>query len=435
MKQVACALGLLFAMSAHAGIAAKVQRVPVEGVDLIVYPTAVKDVVTVRAALPAGDAFAGQGNLAVPTLTGMMLDRGTTRQDKYAIARQLDEVGASIGFQVDEQAVTVQAKSLKQDLPLLVGLIAEQLRQPAFDAAEFERARQQLIGSLQGEVENVGYRANEVFSRTTFPVGHPNRSASLDEWTAAARRATLTEVRAFHRAHYGPAHLTLVIVGDVDPPQARQAVARGFGGWHGGVDYRVADKTRPPGVAREETILLAEKTSVSMLLGQPTGLRYRDPDALALSVGTAILGSGFTGRLMATVRDKEGLTYGIGAGLSGDTFNDGSWRISATFAPQMLTRGIDSTRRELLRWWSEGVTEKELADRKQHLVGAFQVGLSTTDGLADALLTTVLRSYDLTWLDQYPDAVQALTRQQVNAAIRKHLDPSKMLLVTAGTLP
>ena len=76
-----------------------------------------------------------------------------------------------------------------------------------------------------------------------------------------------------------------------------------------------------------------------MILGQATGLRYRDPDALALRVGTAILGHGFTGRLMGTVRDREGLTYNIGAAVTEDSIADGAWDISASFAPALLEQG------------------------------------------------------------------------------------------------
>lgn len=431
-----CALALLlFAGLAQAGIAEQASRTRVAGVDLIVYPTAVKDVVTIRGALPAGEGLSADDNPAVPALVAMMLDRGTVRQDKYAVAAQLEDVGASIGFGVCGQALCIEAKSRSSDLPLVIELIAEQLRMPAFSAAEFERVRQQRIGSLENERDDVGYRAGEAFNRAAFPDGHPNRQPSLAENLAATRRATLGDLGSFHRRHYGPASLTLVLVGDVEATPAQRLVARAFEGWNGGGSYVSATRAPAPTGARDEAVHLEEKASVSVTLGQPTGLRYRDPDALALRMGTAILGSGFTGRLMASVRDREGLTYGIGAGVSGDTFNDGSWSISATFAPQMLARGIAATRRELAQWWREGVTAEELAFRKQQLVGSFQVGLATTQGLADALLQTTLCGYGLDWLDAYPARIEALTRDEVNAAIRKRLDPQKMILVRAGTLP
>src|SRR5690606_5614358 len=110
------------------GIAERVVREQAAGIDLLVYPTAVKDVVTVVGALPAGDAFAGQGNIAAPSLAAMMLDRGTTRQDKFAIAARLENAGASIAFAADTQTLDIRARMLRDDLPLVIGLIAEQLR-------------------------------------------------------------------------------------------------------------------------------------------------------------------------------------------------------------------------------------------------------------------------------------------------------------------
>lgn len=422
---------------ARQGIADRVTRERVAGVDVIAYPTSIKDVVTIAVTLPAGDAFADAGgsNLAAPTLTGMMLDRGTTRQDKFAIAEQLESVGAAISFSVDTQAVTIYARTLKPDLPLVIGLIAEQLRTPAFGAAEFRKAREQFIGMMKGISENVGARAAEVLTRSIFPSGHPNHTPTIAEYLKAAQAVTLEDVRDFHQRHYGPSHLMLVLVGDVDVAQVHEEVAKAFDGWSGGVDYLRPASPATAQDAKYERVLLAEKTSVAVLLGQATSLQYRDPDALALRVGTAILGSGITGRLMASVRDKEGLTYGIGAGIDHDTFTDGSWSISATFAPKLLDQGIASTRRELEDWWRDGVTEEELADRKPSLIGSYRVGLSTTTDIAIAIRQAVLRGYDVHWLDDYPEAVEALTLEQVNNAIRNHLNPKKMVLVEAGTLP
>jgi zinc protease len=172
-----------------------------------------------------------------------------------------------------------------------------------------------------------------------------------------------------------------------------------------------------------------------VLLGQSSGLRYSDPDNLALRVGTAILGHGFTGRLMAAVRDKEGLTYNIGASMGDDSIVDGVWEVSASFAPTLLGKGVESTRREVSKWWKDGITEQELALRKQGVIGGYFVSLSTTLGLAETIVANAQRGFDPSWLDAYPKAVRALTRDQVNAAIKAHINPNAMVLVEAGSVP
>jgi zinc protease len=430
-------LSALFCLthSLHADIAPNAVRTKINGIDVIAYPTGVKDVVTFKASLPAGDAFAGGGNVAIPTLTGMLLDQGTVKQDKFAIAEKLESAGATIEFNIGTEMAEVEAKCLKKDVPLVIGLIAEQLRTPALSAEEFEKAKKQFAGSLQRQLEEPGFRAGEAFTRAVYPAGHPNHNPSSDEMLAAIEAAKLEDVVAFHKKYYGPDHLTLVVVGDLDLPQIQAELGKAFAGWTGGVAIAPPAKAFPTDTAREQTVFMPDKTSVSVVLGQTSGLRYSDPDYQALRVATAIFGSGFTGRLMANVRDKEGLTYSIGSNLSHDTFSDGDWKIQASFAPALLEKGLASTKRQLASWYEAGVTPAEVEARKTNLIGTYKVGLATTDGMAGALLAAVHRGYELSWLDEYPNKLNSLTTEQVNAAIKKYLKPDTMVLIKAGTVP
>jgi zinc protease len=179
---------------------------------------------------------------------------------------------------------------------------------------------------------------------------------------------------------------------------------------------------------------MKDKASVSVVIGQPSGLRESDPDWLPLTVGTDVLGSGFISRLMGNVRDREGLTYGIGAKLDDDSYRPGVWFIQGTFAPSLLDKGIASTQRELMSWWKNGISADELAYRKTSIAGKFLIGLETTSGLANALLDCVESGFDLTHLDEFPAKVNALTLDEVNVAIKKYIDPSKLALIKAGTM-
>ncbi len=420
----------------HAGVADQVVRARVAGVDVVAYKTPVRDVVTFTGSLPAGDSFSPDSNLVIATLVGGMLDQGTTTRDKFAIAQALDAVGAELAFSVDETMVSFSGKCLRKDIPLVVGLLAEQLRSPAFSEVEFAKLKKQIAGRLQRALEQTGYRANLSFAATVFPPGHPNHEPSTEAFLAALKTATLDDLRAFHAKFYGPAALTLVAVGDIDPDALQAEVAKAFSGWSGGVPRPDYPRTAPlTDLDRDQTVFMSDKPNVSVILGQASGLRHSDPDALPLRVATAILGSGFTGRLMATVRDQEGLTYGIGARTGNDTFADGDWRISANFAPDLLEKGLASTRRELMSWYDQGVTAAEVERTKTNLAGSFQVGLATTNGLASTILATLHRGYPLSWIDEYPQKLNALTVEQVNTAIKRHLNPDTFVLIKAGTVP
>jgi zinc protease len=243
-------------------------------------------------------------------------------------------------------------------------------------------------------------------------------------------------LKAFHAAHYGPAGAHLVAVGDVDDAAIDAALGRAFADWKGGGPLPVVTKAAALSAARTERVNMPGKTSVSLVIGQPSGLRYTDRDYQALNFGTSVLGSGFfSARLLDIIRNREGLTYGIGANLGGDTFADGSWAIHATFAPELLEKGIASTVRELRRFCADGVTPEELATFKVTLTGSYKVALSTSGGLAGTILSAIQRGLGPEWVDEFPRRVEALTINDVNAAIRQFVNPDRMVTVMAGTLP
>lgn len=423
------------AASLQAQIAQKVIREKVAGIDLIAYPTGVQDVVTFRGSLPAGDSFAPETNVAIATLTGEMLDKGTTKHDKFAIAQALDNIGANIEFAVDGVMVEFRGKCLRKDLPLVMSLLAEQLRAPAFSEEEFAKLKKQIAGDLQRALESTDFRAGQAFAEMLFPKGHPNFTPPIRDFLAAVESANLAEVKAFHSGYYGQTRATLVVVGDLDVAVLKGEIAKVFEGWAGGKALPDFPKTKTAPARREETVAMADKPNVTVIVGQRSGLKYSDPDSLALRVATAVLGRGFTGRLMANVRDKEGLTYGISSRLGKDAFADGDWRIEANFAPELLEKGMASTRRQLESWYAQGVTAAELERVKSALIGTFKVSLATTDGLSNALLDAVHRGYDVTFLDEYSKRIAALTLPEVNAAIKKHLQPEKMTIIKAGDVP
>ena len=421
-------------LPAYAQMASHAERASVVSIDLVTYHTEVKNVVDIVGYLPAGEAMAGTGNAALPTLMGMMLDRGTRAEDQFAIAQQLEEVGAEISFNVGVQSLQFDAKCLAKDLPRVMRLLAAQLRSPAFRPAEFAKVKEQYTGMLQNASRSTEARARESLGRALYPPGHPNRRATIEDMLAAVKLATLKDVQAFHAKYYGPSHMAIVLVGDVSMSVASAEVSKDFAGWSGGEDFLRVTSATPSATPVEPVLVpIPAKTSVSVLLGQRTLLRYRDPDALALRVGTAIAGRGFTGRLTTNVRDKQGLTYDIGAGVADDNLADGMWLMDASFAPALLQRGVAAARSTLQTWWQEGVTEKELAACKQGLIGSYYVGLSTNAGVGRAIVNALQRGYALSWLDDYPHALQALTRDQVNAAITRRLNPATMVLIEAGT--
>ncbi|MDN5781005.1 MAG: insulinase family protein [Luteimonas sp.] len=426
---------LVLASSAHAGIAERAQRSSVAGVDVIVYPMDVPNVVTVLGTMPLGDAQqkARAGNAAVPRLASMLLQQGTKKHDKFQIAETLSGLGAEVELSAGSSDVDIYGHGLTRDLPTVVGLIAEQLREPAFTQVELDKAKVQLEAQLRDAADSADSRAYEAMMLAIFPASSANAPIAREDVLKAIPSATIEQVRQFHADYFGPAHMTLVFAGDVDAAKVAALVQKNFAGWRGGVDFARDSGDGTLAVVPPQSIAMADKATVSVFWGEQTGLRFSDADYLPLSIGVGVLGSGFTGRLMSAVRAREGLTYGISGRLVASDLANGGFMINTTFAPELLDKGVASTSRELQAWWKDGITEQELAARKKNLVGGYQVRLGSTIGMASALVAAVKRDVGLEWLDQYPQDIQATTVAEVNGAIKKYIDPARLVEVKAGT--
>jgi zinc protease len=323
---------------------------------------------------------------------------------------------------------------LRKDGQQVIHLIAEQLSKPRFDKDEFEKLRKQKLAQAQQMRDDTSTQASIAFRRAVYKAGHPQYRLTAEERMAALQKVTVAEIGAFHATNLGPDHCTMVVVGDIDTAAVQSDVASAFKDWKGGRPLPTLPTPNAIKESAELTTIVPGKPSVNVILGVSSGLRYADADYLPLEVATHILGRGFTSRLVGSVRDTEGLTYGIAAGLTGSGQLDQMWAVNATFAPSLLKQGLTSTRRELTKWYRDGITADELDYRKSSLAGAHRVSMATSRGLASMILNTVRRGLELTWIDEYPQKVAALSLEQTNSAIKKYLDPEKLVTVRAGTL-
>lgn len=397
--------------------------------------TAVADVVTLTGSLAAGSTLNPSGNSMVASVTAQMLDKGTTTRDKLAIATALENIGASVSFSGGTHALTFTARFLKKDLDLVLTLLADQLRNPAFDETEFARLKVQMTGGLRQQLDNTDAMASGALSRILYPKGHPNYTETVETRLKHLEALTIADLRAFHQRHYGPKSMVILAVGDVDSRTFQQAVTTQFRGWRGGVPIPKTSLRGTLVPARTDTVFMPDKTSVTYSIGIPLGIDSRHPDYLPLYIGAYILGGNFSARLMSTVRDQEGLTYGISSGIDGaNAFADGAFELDASFAPDMLGKGAESTMRQLSLWIHEGVTQEELDAKKSTIAGMFQVRLATTSGIAGTLLAYAQDGRGYRYVDQYVADINKVTLAQVNAAIRKYIRPENLVVVKAGTV-
>lgn len=408
---------------------------PVDGLELKTTNTPIKDVVTITGSILGGDMFSPATNKAVAELTADMLDEGTTRQNKFEISERLEAVGARLSFASDKYRVRFNARCLKEDIPLVIELLGEQLRSPAFNESDLENLKKRLVGNLQRAKENTRAQASGRFSRIIYPESHPNYSREIDDEIADVEKTSVADLQTYHKNSYGLGNMLVVAVGDVDNAILLKALQDAFGDWNQS-DLTIPVRTSSANDISSTTqyITMEDKTSVDMFLGVPIGIDRKHEDYYALMVGNYILGGNFAARLMQTVRDQMGLTYGIYSSIGGvGNGNDGYWSVWGTFAPNLLQEGKRATLDQINNW-VKGITIEELNAKKETIKGSYKVGLATTGGLAGQILMNTEKGYEDIMLDDYPNIINQLTLNKVNAAIQKYINPNSLITVAAGTI-
>ena len=401
---------------------------------LYILPTPVDSVVSWHGSFCTYPDFAGGQDL-LQDVTVSLLDKGTHFRDRFAVAEVLEDRGAELSFSGQGVRVKCRGRALWQDLDDVLEVMAEQLREPLFDPQEFKKAKAQAAASLQRSLEKTGSQAAAALSRCLYGSGHPNYSPDPRGELESLQKIDVDQVRDYHRRHFGANQFALVLVGDVDVPAVEKMVANYFGDWpehQGAAQFETGSLERP---ADRVDVPMQEKDSIDVRLGHGLGVLRQDDDYLPLYIANYILGGNFSARLMASVRDEMGLTYGIGSRLSGvHREHEGHWQIGVTLSKENLKKGTEATLDVVRRFVKEGATAEELEDKKTTITGSFKVGLATTGGLARTLLRNIERGFSPSYLDDLPDEVRSVDIDQLNAAVRRHFHPDRLHLARAGML-
>lgn len=358
------------------------------------------------------------------------LMRGTRRRSMQAIYESIESIGATLGFGSGKHKTTFHGKALAEDLGLILGLLAEVLREPAFPPDEVERLRSERLTSLAIRDQDTGAVAGLTFDRLAYP-GHPYAlpSDGTRESIAALPR---DELVAFHRRAYGPRGMVLAIVGAVRVDEALRLVDSALGDWSGPGNAPSAAPPAPRLVdGRRKDVRLEGKSQCDIVLGA-AGPPRTDPEYLSAALGNSILGRfGLYGRVGDAVRESAGLAYYAYSSLSGG-HGPGPWTISAGVNPANVERAIDLIRKELARFVSRRVSPEELEENQAHFIGRLPLQLESNEGVAAALVNVEQYGLGLDYYQTYPDRIAAITRDQILATAQRFLDPDRLAIAVAG---
>jgi zinc protease len=387
--------------------------------------------IVINGYLACGSLFDPPKKLGLAHYCALTLLRGTMKRNFQVIYDTMESLGASLGFGASVHNTSFAGRALAEDLPTLIDLLAESLRQPVFPAEHVERLRAQLMTGLAIRAQDTSEMASLSFDQVVFK-GHPYANPE-DGFPETIRAITRDDLQEFHRTHYGPRGMVIVIVGAIKPEEAVDQIRRSLGDW---VNPEQMDPPELPAIQPlantfRQHITIASKSQTDLVMGTQ-GPQRLSPDYLAASLGNNVLGQfGMMGRIGDVVREQAGLAYNASTSLNA-WIAAGSWEVSAGVNPSNLNRAIDLILAELRRFIREPVSEEELQDSQANFIGRLPLSLESNSGVANALLNLERFQLGLDYYRLYPARVEKITPADVLDVSRRYLDPDKLAIISAG---
>ena len=421
-----------------ANIDARTQRFEVGGLRAAVLPKGTRgQAVSAALTLRFGDEQSLAGQAEVARFVAALIDKGSATLSREQVQDRLDRLQTDLSISGGVGRVDVMLSSRRDTLPAAIALVGELLKAPAFPESAFEELRRQaLTGIEQQRREPEGVAQAEIARHgNPYPRGHLRHARSFDEMVEDVNGVTLAKVRAFHAAFYGAARGEFAAAGDIDVAAVRSALQQAFGDWRTGAPYtRVPDPlvNLPP---LRRVLSTPDKQNATLLARLPIPLSDNDADYPALMMANYLLGTGGSSRLWKRIREREGLSYDVHTRIAwGQRDRHSEWSAGAIFAPQAAGKVEQAFRDEIARALREGFGAAELAEGRRGLLGFRRLSRAQDATLAGALAANLDLERTFAVSQRVDAALEALTVDQVNAALRKYLKPADLVLVIAGDI-
>jgi zinc protease len=387
------------------------------------------ETVNVRTSFRWGDAATLKDRAIEGELAAAMLSRGTDKLTRQQIADEMTRLQMTGGL--------ANFQTTRANLPEALRLLSTVMRNANFPAAEYQQLQRETITALQAQLSDPEAISRDRLAQqfSTYPAGDPRAYIPLAQRIELIGKTPLDAVKKYYADFYGTARGEIAIVGDFDDKAIEAQLRQDFAGWASKAPYARVDREYRDVAPARVIVDTPDKENAVFRARQEFPLRDDDADAAALLVAVDILGggAGLSNRLMVRIRQKEGLSYGVGAGLNlGSRERLATFSIGGIAAPQNVVKAEAALREELERARRDGFTAAEVEDAKKGLLQARLLTRSQDPAVAGAWVGNLDLGRTFAFSRQFEERLRAVTPEQVNAAFRKYIDPAKMTFVIAG---
>jgi zinc protease len=407
------------------------------GFELALLPKETRgDAVVVMVQMRFGTEETLEGTAVAGDLAGSMLMRGTTQHTRQELQDEFDRLKAQVSVGGDATYASARIETTRENLPAVLNLVGEILHEPAFDESEWGLMKEERLSGIESQMSEPTAIASRTFSRklSTWPTNHVEYVPTFEEEIEWIGSTDLGSARSFWEEFYGSDGTTMAVVGDFDPDEIQGLAEEIFGSWEARTPYVRFGRPYVDLPAEHLVIETPDKANAIILAGQLIQMRDSDPDYPAMVLGNYMLGGGFLNSRLATrIRREEGLSYGVGSGFGSHPIDDRStFNFYAIFAPQNGQKVEEAFYEELEKVLTEGFTAEEVEAAKSGWLQSQEVSRAQDRSLASALAGDLFYDRTMAFDADLEANVAALTPEQIVEAMRRNIDPDKMIFIMAG---
>ena len=408
-----------------------VQQLP-GGMKLALLPKKTRGgTVVAQLVLHWGDEQSKMGRSSACRLASAMLMRGTKQHSREQLRNEFDRLKANVSVSGSGASI----ETLRPNLPAVLRLVAEVLREPTFPESEFEQLKRSSLTSLESMKNEPNALAGLALARhlDPYPPEHWLYTPTLEERIQNLESVSLADLRRCHDDFYGASNSELAVVGDFDAPQIAKLAQELFGGWTSPRPFkRIVEGYRDvPAINR--SLDTPDKANAVFRAGLNLRLRDEQPDYPALALGNYLLGGSSDSRLWRRIREQEGLSYSVHSSLTAGSLDAvGEFGVSAIYAPQNRARIETEILDVLQQTLREGFSDAEVAEAKKGYLALRQLGRTQDGALVAKLAGNLYLGRSFAWDAAFDAKIAALTPRQIQDALNKYLDLHKLCTVKAG---
>lgn len=366
-----------------------------------------------------------------------LLNKGTSKHTRQQIKDEFDRLKANVSIGGGSTILSVNITTIRPNLPEVLKLVAEVLKDPIFPADELEKLKSEQLAQIESSRSDPQAIAftNMQKHMTPYPKSDPRYVFSFDEDIAGIKSVTLEEIKKFYKEIHGvTSGTTISAVGDFDAAEVKTLLTESFGSWKSTAVYKRLPGKLFPVTTVNQSFETPDKANAFFTAIFNFEMGDNDPDYPAMVLGNFMLGGGFLNSRLATrIRQKDGLSYGVGSQFSAGSIDPiGSFFAYAIYAPENLEKLEKAFNEEIVKVGTEGFTEEEVTAAKSGWSQTRTVSRAQDGGLANTLTNYLFIKRDLIWDEAFEKKVMALTPEQINAAMKKYMLPERINIFKAG---